>query len=185
MDLSSLPNYPQANPPQQPQPAAGDEPAAPERWGTMFLQLAIIAGVWAGIYLLNQYSRNISEAFARDEAKRKQAEDEAKKYAALVGKWQSTHGDGTILELRRVREFSLNRERRSGYRGLYSLQDGKLVFRIPGRDAYFPYWYLRYQVSRQELVVWGDDWFRRVVLGRDPRPDEPRPLEVRFRRIGE
>jgi hypothetical protein len=97
MDLSSLPRFPNPEPP----PAA----PAPRVRGcrrTLPLRFLIVLAIWGGLYILRE------QVTAHTAAREKErAEERAKILHA--GRWESIHGDGAILELKDGK-FTLTRE---------------------------------------------------------------------------
>src|SRR5437773_344292 len=103
MDLSSLPRFPPAIPPDStpsPQPVAAkeEEPVPPGRGWTMLFQFLFLALFWSAVYVLHQQALAFSAAAERARAK-EEAERERREYAAfLAGKWQLMQWGGGILE---------------------------------------------------------------------------------------
>ena len=155
----------------------------------MLFQFAVMVGVWAGIYTLHGQARNIAAGLAHDEMKRKQAEADERIVAALKGKWQSTHGERTILEFH-DRRYSLNLDGPIMEGTSYSVRDGILILRVYVTGGEIALWQLHCQLSPEALILWVNEerWedrqFRFLVLRREPQPDEPRPFKLHFKRIG-
>src|SRR4051794_24138494 len=91
MEPSELPPFPMPEPPAPPPQPAG-------RGGTMLLQALFLLAFWSGVYLLHEQATLIVAAREREAAERAATEAELKR--AGLGKWESTHGDGTVLELK-------------------------------------------------------------------------------------
>jgi hypothetical protein len=177
MALDSLPRFPDGKP-APPPVATGAEPPASARGTTMLLQALFLVAFWPGIYTLHQQSRDISAAYRK-------AEEEAKADAALEGKWQSTHGDGTILEMRKSK-FTLIRDGESILAGGYTRYWSEHRLHLWPDTESFRGWTFRYQIGPQELVIWvGGEFYRDVRGPTAAPPAEPGPQEIRFRRIGE
>jgi hypothetical protein len=176
MALDSLPRFPEAK--STPAPAAnGPEPVASSRRTTMLLQALFLVCFWAGIYTLHQQSRNISDAYHK-------AEQEAKADAAIEGKWQSTHGDGTILEMRKKR-FTLVRDGELILAGAYTRSEFEHRLRLSPNPRHYWVWTMRYQIGPEELLIWVRGEFYQTIRGpKAPQPAELGP-QVRFKRVGE
>jgi hypothetical protein len=138
MDLASLPKFPIPEPP-------ATKPRVANCRRTLPLRFFIVLVIWGGLYILREQITAITAAREKEATECRESG---------VGKWESVHDDGAILELADG-HFTLSRGEAILARGDYAkYRDSYRIEFTSGCDIYYLYGLMiHYRVEADELIL--------------------------------